>query len=93
MLAYSGIELAILVLLAIALMHYAQVIKKNSKALKWLVSGAVSFIIAGLFNLVTYIGVWVTANGINYGHGLFSIIGWIFIFVGGLKMIYELFVE
>ncbi|MBU5678567.1 MAG: hypothetical protein QXJ96_02410 [Candidatus Aenigmatarchaeota archaeon] len=93
MLGYSGFEIAILVLLAIALMHYTQLIKKNSKSIKWLVSGAASFIIASVLDLVTYIRVWITADGINYGHALFSIIGALLILVGGLKMIYELFEE
>lgn len=93
MVSYSGFEVTILVLLAIALMHYTQLIKKNSKSIKWLVSGAVSFIVASVLELVSYIRVWITANGINYGHALFSIIGAILILVGGLKMIYEFFEE
>ncbi|MEM5812786.1 MAG: hypothetical protein QXL09_00805 [Candidatus Aenigmatarchaeota archaeon] len=93
MLTYSGFEIAILVLLAIALMHYSQLIKKNTKSIKWLVGGAASFIIASVLDLIPYIGVWITANGVNYGHALFSIIGVLLILIGGIKMIYELFEE
>ena len=89
MLAYGGFEIAILVLLAIALMHYSQVLKKNTKTLKWFLAGAASFIIAGVFYLVDYVAVWTTANGVNYGNALFSIIGWFLILVGGLKLMYE----
>lgn len=91
MLTYSGFEIAILVLLAIALMHYAQLIKKNSKSIKWLVGGAASFIIASILDLIPYIRVWITADGVNYGHALFSIIGALLILAGGLKMMYEFF--
>lgn len=93
MLTYGGLEVAILLLFAIALMHYAQLIKKNSKSIKWFLGGAVSFIIASVFYLVDYIAVWVTVYPTNYGHALFSIIGWLMIFIGGLRMIYELFAE
>lgn len=93
MLDFGDLEIAVLLIFAIALMHYAQLIKKNSKAIKWLFGGAISFIIASVFYLVEYVAVWVTVYPINYGHALFSIIAWLMVFVGGLKMLYELFAE
>ncbi len=91
----TGLDIAIGILLCTAFIQYAQLIdkKKSGKALSWIVGGAVSFILAGVFELTPYVSVWVTQYGINYGYALFAIIGWLLILVGTLKLLYELIAE
>jgi hypothetical protein len=91
----TGLDIAIGVLLCMALMQYAQLIdkKRSAKTFAWIGGGAVSFILAGVFELTPYVSVWVTQYGINYGYALFAIIGWLLILVGTLKLLYELIAE
>jgi len=91
----TGLDIAIGVLVCLALMHYSQVVdkKKLAKAFNWIGAGTVSFILAGVFELTPYVSIWVTQYGINYGYALFAIIGWLLILVGALKILYELIAE
>ena len=91
----TGLDIAIGVLLCMAFIQYGQLIdkKKAGNAFAWIGAGAVSFILAGVFELTPYVSVWVTQYGINYGYALFAIIGWLLILVGALKILYALIAE
>ena len=90
-----GLDIAIGVLLALVFCHYIGLTKKAAKAFSWLAAGGVSFILAGVFELVF------TPTGLlsdfvdvgTYGSGLFSVIGWILVLIGSLWAMYQLLVE
>ncbi|MEM7827073.1 MAG: hypothetical protein QXQ40_02515 [Candidatus Aenigmatarchaeota archaeon] len=89
----AGLDTAIAILLCMVLAHHVQLTKKIEKAFKWIGAGAVSFVIAGIFEQTPYISVWITAYGTNYGVALFAVIGWILVLIGGLKVLYQLLAE
>lgn len=89
----TGLDIALGILLALVFAHYIGATKKMKKAFTWITAGAVSFVLAGVFDATPFIADWVTQNGINYGLGLFSVIGWILVLVGSLWAIYQLLAE
>lgn len=89
----TGLDIAIGILLALVFAHYIGLTKKVKKAFSWMAAGAVSFVLAGVFETTPFINEWVTQGTINYGLGLFSVIGWILVLIGSLWAIYQLLAE
>jgi len=89
----TGIDVAVGLLLALVFCQYLDIVKKAEKAFTWIVTGAVSFLLAGVFDSVALISTWVTSGGVNYGFALFSVVGWILVLVGSLWAMYQLLVE
>ncbi|MCD6381592.1 MAG: hypothetical protein J7L43_01265 [Candidatus Aenigmarchaeota archaeon] len=89
----TGIDVAIGVLIALVFIHYIALDKKIKKAFTWMTAGAISFVLAGVFEKTPFVAEYVTQNGINYGLGLFAVIGWILVLVGSLWTMYQLIAE
>jgi len=88
-----GVDLAVAIFVIATLAHYVGVVKKAEKAFTWIVAGAVSFLLAGVFEAAPLIADWVTVGGVNYGFALFGAIGFILVLVGALWTIYQLLTE
>jgi hypothetical protein len=89
----TGIDLAVGLFLVTVFANYVGIVKRAEKAFTWIAAGAVSFLLAGVFNAAPMIGEWVTTGTVNYGYVLFGVVGFILVLVGALWAIYQLLVE
>jgi len=89
----TGIDVAIGLFLCLAFSHYTELARKAEKAFKWISAGAVSFLLAGVFELTPIISGFVTAGTLNYGFALFAVVGWILVMIGALWALYQLLTE
>lgn len=89
----TGIDVAIGVFLAYAFSEYVGLVKKAEKAFKWIGAGAISLVLAGVFQTTPLISEWVTSGANNYGYVAFGVVGWVLILVGTVWALYQLLVE
>ena len=89
----TGLDIAIGILLTVVFAHYAGFTKKITKAFRWIVAGAISYVLAGVFETTPYVTDVVSQGATNYGFGLFAVIGFIFVLVGTLWAMYQLLTE
>ena len=83
--------LGLVCLLAPAITQYAGVRKKAEKGYNWITIAGLMFILAGAFDPVT-VTFWATSGLteiVGWGMQLFQIIGWIFVLVGVLSVLFE----
>ncbi len=89
----TGVDLAVAIFVVATLAQYVGIVKRAEKAFAWIMAGAVSFLLAGVFEAAPLVADWVTAGGVNYGYALFGVIGFILVLVGTLWAIYQLLTE
>ena len=84
---------AIALLVALVLAKYTDIAKKVDKAMAWVGAGAISMLVAEVLNGATAFGADVSTIGTYLGTaGLFGLVGWILVLVGGAMAIYKLVV-
>lgn len=89
----TGMDVAIGVFLAYALSQYVGLVKKAEKAFKWIGAGAISLVLAGVFEVTPIVSDYVTGASGNMGFVAFGVIGWVLILVGTVWALYQLLVE
>ena len=84
---------AIALLVALVLAKYSDVTKKVEKAMAWVAAGAVSMLVAEVLDGATAFTADISAVGQYLGTGgLFGLIGWILVLIGGVIAVYKLVV-
>lgn len=93
MLFGTGIDVAVGLFLVTVFAQYAGLVKKAEKAFTWIAAGAVSFLLAGVFEATPVVRGAVTTGAVNYGFTVFAVIGFVLVLVGTLWAIYQMLVE
>jgi len=88
-----GIDVAVGLFLVAVFAQYVGVVKKAEKAFTWIAAGAVSFLLAGVFEATPVVRGAVTTGAVNYGYTVFAVIGFVLVLVGTLWAIYQMLVE